>query len=81
LTEEPLKGRFNRLALAAAEKCHRVSGGNNWMFLDTLALARFENGQVAEAIDLEKKALELCPEEGAKILLAETLERFESAGR
>jgi thiol-disulfide isomerase/thioredoxin/tetratricopeptide (TPR) repeat protein len=81
LTEELLKDKFNRLALAAAEKCHRVSGGNNWMFLDTLALAKFENGQVAEAIDLEKRALELCPEEGAKILLAESLERFESAGR
>ncbi len=79
LTEEPLVGKFNKLALAAAEKCNQASSGNNWTFLDTLALAKFENGQVTEAINLEKKALELCPDEGAKVVLQETLHRFEGA--
>lgn len=80
LTEESLSGQFDRLALAAAEKCCQISGGKNWMFLDTLALAKFENGQAAEAVELEKKAIELCPDEGPKVVLREALQRFE-AGR
>ena len=79
LTDEPLAGKFNKLALAAAERCQQASSGNNWMFLDTLALAKFENGQVAQAVNLEKKALELCPDEGARVVLQESLYRFEGA--
>lgn len=79
LTEAPLTGKFNKLALAAARKCHQVSGGTNWSYLDTLALAHFENGLVDEAIRLEKKAIAMCPEEGAKLVFGSILERFESA--
>lgn len=77
LTDEEAGGRFNELALAAAQRCHTISGGNNWMYLDTLALAKFENGQAKEAIALEKKAIELCPNDSAKADLQEALARFE----
>jgi len=77
LTEEGLAGKFNALALAAAEQCHKVSEGKNWMYLDTLALAKFENGAAAEAVELEKKAIELCDLEPAKPQLKEALARFE----
>ena len=59
LTDEPFKGQFNELALVAAEKCHHASDGDSYMYLDTFALAKFENGKVAEAVELQKKAVEL----------------------
>ena len=75
LTDEPLKGQFNELALVAAEKCHHASGGENYMYLDTFALAQFENGAVAEAVELQKQAVELCPKDSS--LMAELKERLE----
>ncbi len=75
LTDEPFKGQFNELALVAAEKCHHASGGESYMYLDTFALAQFENGAVAEAIELQKQALEQCPKDSP--LIAELKERLE----
>jgi len=75
LTDEPFKGQFNELALVAAEKSHDASGGESYMYLDTFALARFENGAVAEAIELQEKAVELCPKDSP--LMAELKERLE----
>ena len=45
------------------------------MYLDTFALAQFENGAVAEAIELQEKAVELCPKDSP--LMAELKERLE----
>jgi tetratricopeptide (TPR) repeat protein len=78
LTEPGLMGKYNELALAASERMHEVSGGENWSYLDTHALAKFENGKVEEAIELEKKAIALCENEGAKPSLKAALERFEA---
>ncbi len=78
LTNEATAGKYNALALAAAEKANQVSGGKDWMIIDTLALAKFENGAVKEAVELEKKAIELCTNEKALPSLKEALERFES---
>jgi hypothetical protein len=48
------------------------------MFLDTLALAKFENGRVEEAVEFERKAIELCPSEHpAKADLDAALRRFQ----
>lgn len=41
LTNEEYGGRFNDLALAAAERACQASDYRDWMILDTLALARF----------------------------------------
>jgi tetratricopeptide (TPR) repeat protein len=59
LKDPPTRGRFSALALAAAERCDKVSGGNNPMYLDTYAWAMFESGNVDEAIRLEEKAISL----------------------
>ncbi len=59
LTHPELKGKFRALALKAAERCDELTGRSSWMYLDTLALARFENGATAEAVALQKKAMEL----------------------
>lgn len=79
LTEKPYEGRYDALALRAAERCHEVSGGSNWMFVDTLALAKFENGAIADAVTLQKKAIELCDNENYKVALKEQLAKFEAA--
>jgi len=78
LTEEPFAGKFNHLALKAAQRCHELSKGENWMYLDTLALAKFNTGAKKEAIELEKRAIELCPNEQFKRSLQESLHKFES---
>ena len=79
LTDEPFKDLFNELALVAAEKCHQASGGEEFMYLDTYALAKFENGNVAEAVELQKKAVELCPKDSPLMAeLKERLEQFET---
>jgi len=54
------RGRFDALALAAAEIVHKLPGGNNWAYVDTLARAKFVNGQVDEAVELQRQALEHC---------------------
>lgn len=78
LSDEDTAGKFNDLALTAAEKCQRLSGGGSWMFTDTLALAKFENGHADDAVALEKRALELCPaEHPAKADLEASLFRFQ----
>ena len=78
LTNEAFGHQFNELALAAAEKCYLASGGENWMYLDTYALAEFDTGDVDAAIELENKAIELCPANAAAGL-KEALQRFEAA--
>lgn len=81
LTDESSKGKFNALALEAAERSNRASGGKEWMVLDTVALARFENGNVQGAIEAEKKAIELCnPMDPAMQELRAALQRFEGKG-
>lgn len=75
LTDEPFKGQFNELALVAAEKCHHASDVESYMYLDTYALAKFESGKVAEAVELQKQAVKLCPKDSP--LMAELKERLE----
>ncbi len=59
LVGEETKGKFNALALAAAERCDALSKSENWMYVDTLALAKFENGAREEAVVLQKKVVML----------------------
>jgi len=50
-----------RLAQRACAKEEQTSGPNLWNYLDTLALAWHRNGNTAEAVDTEAKALSLLP--------------------
>jgi thiol-disulfide isomerase/thioredoxin len=81
LTFPPAKGKFQKLALAAAVRSNELTKSENWMFLDTLALARFEAGERPEAVKLQRKAIELAGKASApEPALAELkgrLERFE----
>jgi len=74
MTERETEGRFSKLALKAAQRCDKVSEGTNWMFVDTLALALFETGDVAEAIKIEEKAIKLAHEQNVHEMAIEELE-------
>jgi thiol-disulfide isomerase/thioredoxin len=76
MTEED-GGPYKALALAAAQRCHEASGGKNWMYLDTLALAKFVTGAAKEAVEIEKKAIKLCDDKRSVPGLEEALKRFE----
>ena len=83
LTEGDYPAPVIKEALRAAERCHELTKGENWMYLDTLAFAKFKTGSVEKAVELERKALELA--EKAKAPAAnlkefrERLEKFEKA--
>jgi len=53
--------RDPRSALIHAQRAVELSQGKQADFLDTLAEAHFVNGQYAEAVDVQKKALSLDP--------------------
>ena len=82
LTDEGLAGQFNTLALEAAKRCHEQTDGENWMYVDTLALAQFETGAKKEALDTQIKAVALAKEKGVTggslKELEERLERFKA---
>ena len=59
LTEEEYAGQHNKLALEMAEKACALTNYRNWAILDTLALAKFETGDVDQAIELQTKVITL----------------------
>ncbi len=60
LTEDRYDGKYDALALKCSARSNKLSELKNWMYVDTLALAKFKTGDAEEAIELEKKALQLC---------------------
>lgn len=59
LTDPGTAGRYAELACHVAQKAHAAAGPDDYMIADTLALAMFETGRIAEAVKLQKHALEL----------------------
>jgi len=59
LTDERLKGKFTELALAMAEKANNLTESKDWAIVDTYARAFFESGKIKEAVEWQKKAVEL----------------------
>lgn len=77
LTEKRYGGRFNEAALRWAQLANEQTNFSNWMFVDTLAWAKYHAGDVVEAIRLEKKAIELCKDTARMDELTSALQRFE----
>lgn len=76
LTEEEYGGAFASLARECAVKSNELSEYGDWRFLDTLALANFETGDVVKAIELQKLAIENFDGSGLGDM-KKTLARFE----
>ena len=78
LTDEGIKTRNPALALKLAQMAFAASGGNDAGVLDTYARALFDNGQVAEAVQQQKRALELTTDADKKAELEKTLVRYQA---
>lgn len=79
LTDEGVKNRDIELALKLAESAVRESGGKNAAIVDTYARALFDSGKVKEAIEQQRKAIELSKDDpDMQKELQETLARYEA---
>lgn len=59
MTDKDTAGRFDEYALALAERMERQGGNRlDHRYLDTIALARFLNGDVDRAVALQQRAIE-----------------------
>ena len=74
MTEEP--GVDLNVAHAAAQRAVELTEEKNASILDTLARVTFKQGKVAEAVALQKKAVELSPDEKQ---IQDSLVEFETA--
>jgi len=81
LTDVPQESRDLELARAAAAKAVTLTEEKNPSILDTYALALYELGKkyVAQAVTLQKKAIELTDNAQAKENLSKALQRYEAA--
>ena len=79
LTVDPTDQRDPQAALDLALQANDLTKHENPLYLDTLALACFKTGDVEQAIELERQALELCGENSRRGELEEALERFKRA--
>lgn len=67
------------LALSAATQAAALTGGKNASVIETMARLQFRKGQVAEAIKLQKSALDLNPNSVESGRLRMILEEYEKA--
>ena len=79
LTDESIKTRNPKLALKFATAAFEADGGKTVDVVDTYARALFENGQVAEAVKQQKRAIELNRESDRKTELEKSLKQYLTA--
>jgi thiol-disulfide isomerase/thioredoxin len=80
LDNAAVKYRDLKLALEVGKAAYDACNGKNAAIVDTYARALFDNGQVKEAIEYEKKAVKLAgDDETMKAELEKTLKRYEAA--
>jgi len=80
LTEDEYDGTYASLARECAVKSNEISEFSDWRFLDTLARAYFETGDVSKAIEWQKKAIAEFNGSGLGEMRA-ALARFEEAAK
>ncbi|MFO7974883.1 MAG: TlpA disulfide reductase family protein [Candidatus Hydrogenedentota bacterium] len=78
LTDNGLETRNAETALAAATVAAQAAP-DDFRALETLARAQFESGNVAEAVETQKKAITACPEAILQERMERTLDKFLSA--
>lgn len=76
LTKEGVVFRDKKLAMKAATAANDSTEGGDAAILDTYALALFENGDKAKAIEAQEKAVMLAKEDGNPEMLKELEERL-----
>lgn len=79
LTDEHIKTRDLDLAATFAKAGVDASGGQEPAILDTYALALFNAGKIADAVQMETKAIAACADDSGKSLLQENLKKYQAA--
>lgn len=79
LDDEGLENRDYDLALSMARRAAELTKNEDGMILDTVALALFRKGQVAEAITTQERAVELTRDPDMKAEMTGRLEMFRKA--
>lgn len=78
LTSEATKGKYDGLALAVAEQMAEAPGGRQTFHLQTLAAAKFANGMIDEAIELQNRVVTKGPKGPPQKEFREILARYEA---
>jgi thiol-disulfide isomerase/thioredoxin len=81
LSEDAIKHRDLKLALTLAKRANDLSEGKEAGIVDTYARALFDNGQVADAVTQQKKAVELADNADLKAELKKSLEKYEAKAK
>jgi tetratricopeptide (TPR) repeat protein len=80
IVDEPgLEPRDLDLALKLAERAAELTKRENGLILDTLAVALFQRGEVARAIETQERAVELTRDVELRAQLTQRLEMFRRA--
>ncbi len=80
LTDEDIKFRDLKFALRVAKAAYDACAGKEAAIVDTYARALFDNGQKKEAIEYQKKAVELAGKDDAsRAEMEATLKKYEGA--
>ncbi|MHC4065874.1 MAG: TlpA family protein disulfide reductase [Planctomycetota bacterium] len=79
LTNDDYRNKFDELALSAAQKANKLSGGEDPYIIDTFARAKFVLGDVNEAISLQKLAIKQADKEEREMYEASLEEYLEDA--
>ncbi|TWT45737.1 hypothetical protein RAS1_21660 [Phycisphaerae bacterium RAS1] len=79
LSEDKYGRRWKQHALRFSLRSNELSKFKDWRYLDTLALAFFQMGEINEAIAYQKKAMEACKGGDELNGLRKTLAHFESS--
>ena len=77
LTDEGVLTRHLEVAMKAAKLAYEGSEGKDAAIADTYARALFDTGKKKEAIEMQKKAVELEDNPLEKLGLQKTLERYQ----
>jgi thiol-disulfide isomerase/thioredoxin len=80
VTEPGLIKRDLDLAMRAVQIANDATEGKNAGILDTYARVLFERGQIKEAIEYQRKAIELATTDEARQALEKTLAKYERGG-
>lgn len=79
LVHPAFKSRDLTLATQAAKRANELTKGKDWSVLDTYARALHAGGNATEAVKLQKKAIELCPDKRIVEELRKALSDFEKS--
>ena len=78
LTDKRVKDRDLNLALQAAKMAHQTTAGKDAAITDTYARALFDTGKKADAIKMQKQAIDACKDAPMRSQLEQTLKGYEA---